>query len=252
VALSACEKQEEQDSLKPEFEQGMLSHIMTDSAEVTSYKFAGTQLSQINHYDQETGKLESFEKLERDAKGQLLKTTTHAGSNHAVLSEETYTYKQNGLLDKAATTYYSGGKVEYTAYTNYAYDANNKLEKKSVFEGTENTAAKAKSYTKYEVLPNGNYSQEKQYVIDDKGQARLFSTTTYSYDTSNNPFFAFAQPGTISSPNNLVAATTVVNGSNKTYKHTYSYTYDERGYPMSQTVTTPNGKRTTYTYLYSN
>ena len=251
VALSSCEKSEDQDTVRPDFEQGTLSHILVDSAEVSTYNFAGKQLSQINHFDQETGELESYEKLEHDAKGKLIKATTHAGSNHAVLSEETYVYAQNGLLDQTTTSYYSGGKVEYNSFTQYDYNTNNKLEKKSVFEG-EGKSAKAKSFTKYEVLPNGNYSQEKQYVVDDKGEASLFSTTTYSYDSNLNPFFAMAQPGTASSPNNLIAATTVVNSSQKTYKYAYAYTYDERGYPLSQTVTTPGGKRTTYTYLYSN
>lgn len=252
VAFSSCEKQEN-DTIQPELEQGVISHIMADSAEVTSYNFAGKQLSQVNHYDVETGNLESFEKYERDAKGRVLKSSTYAGSGKTLLSEQGFTYNTNGQLTKSSMAYYSGSKLEYTAYATYEYNTDNKLEKKSIFEGKDGEGeGKLKSYTRFEVLPNGNYIQEKQYVIDDKSEAKLFSTTTNSYDSSVNPFHTLAEPGAASSPNNLVASSTVVHNSKKTYKYSYTYTYDERGYPLTQTVVSPNGKSETFKYLYSN
>ncbi|WP_439880043.1 hypothetical protein ACSX1A_12835 [Pontibacter sp. MBLB2868] len=252
VAFSSCDKRE-QESLEPEFKQGAISQIMADSAEVTSYDFAGKQLTQINYYDKATGKLESFEKFVRDAKGKLTTATTHAGSNNAVLSEQAYTYNDKGLLTTTTTSYFNGGKVEYSTYSKYDYTADKNLNKKTVFEGVESgdKAGVAKSYTTYEVLPNGNYTQEKQFVVDDKGQAKLFSTTTYSYDTNQNPFHEFAEPGTASSPNNMLASSMLVHGSKKTYKYTYTYQYDDNGYPVSQTITKPNGTRETFTYVYS-
>ena len=253
VAFSSCDKQENE-TIQPELEQGMISHIMADSAEVTSYNFAGKQLDQVNHYDVETGNLESFEKYERDGKGRVLKSKIYAGSSQTLLSEQTFTYNSNGQLTQSSMAYYNGSKLEYTGYATYEYnDQTEVLEKKSVSEGKETAEdGKLKSYILYEALPNGNYTQEKQYVIDDNNEAKLFSTTTYSYDTSVNPFHAIAEPGTASSPNNLIASTTVVHNSKKTYKYTYSYTYDERGYPLTQTVITPKGTRSTYKYLYSN
>ncbi|PTX18141.1 hypothetical protein C8N40_107180 [Pontibacter mucosus] len=252
VAFSSCEKQEDE-SIQPTLERkGVITHIMADSAEVTSYNFAGSNLSQINHYDVESGELESFEKYERDQKGRILKSSSYAAGTKALLSEQTFTYSTSGELTKSTMAYYNGSKLEYTAYATYDYDANNKLEKKSVFEGKEGEGeGKLKSYTTYEVLPNGNYAQEKQYVIDDNNEAKLFSTTTNSYDGNVNPFHNLTEPGTASSPNNLTASTTVVHNSKKTYKYSYTYTYDERGYPQTQTVTSPSGKRVTYQYLYS-
>ena len=249
VALSSCEKGE-QESMEPEFERGTISQVLADSSKVTSYNFAGQSVTQINHYDKESGKLESFEKFERDSKGKLAKVTTHAGANHALLSEQSYTYSVKGILEKTTSTYYNNSKVEYSTYATYNYREDQTLEKKSVFEGATDKG-KAKSYTTYEVLPNGNYTEEKQYVIDDKGTAKLFSTTTYSYDSNRNPFFEFAEPGTASSPNNVIAASTTVHGTKKTYKYTYSYKYDEAGNPVSQTVVKPNGQRETYTYVYN-
>ncbi|MBC5993492.1 hypothetical protein [Pontibacter cellulosilyticus] len=249
VALSSCEKSE-QESVTPEFEQNTISQVLADSSKVTSYNFAGQTVTQVNHYDKESGEMETYERFERDAKGKLTKVTTHAGANHAVLSVQMYAYSDKGNLARTTSTYYNNGNVEYTSYATYSYKEDQTLEKKSVFEGTGDKG-KAKSYTTYEVLPNGNYTQEQQYVIDDKGTAKLFSTTTYSYDTNPNPFFEFAEPGTASSPNNMIAASTTVHGTKKTYKYTYSYTYDEAGYPVSQTVVKPNGKRETYTYVYS-
>ncbi|RIJ42858.1 hypothetical protein [Pontibacter oryzae] len=252
VAFSSCDKQENE-SFQPEMEQGKISHILVDSAEVTSYNFSGSQLSQINHFDEESGNLESFEKYERDSKGKLLKSSVFAGGNKSLLSEQTFTYESNGQLSKSNMAYYNGSKLEYSAYATYEYNTQNKLEKKSVYEGSDaDNKGKLKSYTLYEVLPNGNYTQEKQYVIDDNNDAKLFSTTTYSYDANVNPFNELAEPGVASSPNNMVAASTVVHNTKKTYKYSYSYTYDERGYPLTQTVVSPNGKRQTYRYLYSN
>ncbi|MFD2245866.1 hypothetical protein [Pontibacter ruber] len=252
VALSSCEKQENE-TVDPTLEQGMISHVMVDSAEVTSYKFSGKQLSQINHYNKETGELETFEKFDRDNKGRLYKASTLLASSNALLAEQQYTYNQKGDLTKTTSAYYTGGNMEYSSYATYEYSSDKKLEKKIVFDGSETDKdSKAKSYITYEVLPNGNYSQEKQYIIDEKGDGKLYSTTTYSFDSNLNPFHEISEPGVASSPNNVISASTVVHGSKKTYTYKYSYKYDERGYPLSQTVTNPKGQVETFKYLYSN
>jgi YD repeat-containing protein len=249
VALSSCEKGEKE-AAQPSFDQGTLSHVMMDSSEVTSYQFAGKQLHQVNYYNRETGEVESFEKYERDNKGRLVKTTTYAGKSQQVLSEEAHTYSDKGALEKSTSTFFAGGKPDYRSYTTYAYDAAKKLEKKAAYAGTEQEGS-LKSFTTYEALPNGNYGQEKQFVVDKTGAAKLYSTTTHSYDANPNPFHAFAEPGTASSPNNLVRSSTVIHNSNKTLTKSYTYKYDESGYPISQTMTLPNGKTQTFTYLYS-
>ncbi|MHC2991020.1 hypothetical protein OB13_05270 [Pontibacter sp. HJ8] len=251
VALSSCEKSE-QNEADPTFDKGALSHVMMDSSEVTSFRFAGKQLTQVNHYDKESGEIESFEKFERDDKGRLVKATSYIGKSQAIMSEQVYTYNDKGELSKTNTAYFTDGKPDYNTYATYEYDAAKKLSKKSVHEGTEGKEGVLKSFTKYEVLPNGNYSQEKQYIVDATGLAKLFSTTTNSFDANQNPFHEFAEPGTASSPNNLIRSTAVVHNSKKTYTHSYLYKYDERGYPISQTVTSPNGKSQTFTYMYSN
>ncbi len=235
-------------------EQSTLSHVMTDSAEVTSYKFAGSRLSQINHYNKANGEVAHFDKYEYDSKNRVAKSSSYASGNNALLSEQLYTYNTNGELAKTAITYFEGGNAAYASYTTFEYDSNRKLQKKNVFEGEETAegAGKLKSFTTYETLPNGNYTLEKQYIVDENETAQLFSTTSYSYDTSNNPFFAFAEPGTAVSPNNQISAKTLVHGSKKEYSYTYAYKYDERSFPQSQTVTSPTGKRETFTYLYSN
>ncbi len=249
VVLSSCEKRENE-AANPSFEQGALSHVMLDSAEVTSFRFAGKHITQINHYDKKSGEVESFEKFERDGKGQLVKSTTYAGKSQAVLAEQLYTYNDKGELSKSVTSYLTNGKADFSTYSTYEYDATNKLSKKSVYEGSEQEG-KLKSFTKYDLLPNGNYSQEKQYVVDGTGTAKLFSTTTNSFDSNPNPFHGFAEPGTASSPNNLTRSMTEVHASKKSYTHSYSYKYDESGHPISQTVTLPNGKSQTFTYVYS-
>ncbi|MBJ6116801.1 hypothetical protein JAO76_01270 [Pontibacter sp. BT310] len=251
VAFSSCDDREK-DTLQPTFEQGAISHVMVDSSEVTSYNYAGKSLTQINYYDKETGDLESFEKFIRDSKGNVIKSSSHAGANHAMLSEQDYKYNNKNQLTQTTTSYYNGSKLEYNAVTTFAYNSKKELEKKTVYEGKDVASAELKSYTTYEVLPNGNFGQEKQYVVDSKGTGKLFSTTTYSYDSNQNPFFAHGEPGAAASPNNMTVASTLVHASKKSYRYTYTYKYDERGYPTSQTVTSPNGQAQTFSYLYSN
>lgn len=258
AALSSCDKNE-QESVNPEFTQAELSKILADSSKVTSYSFAGKQLSQVNHYQKESGEVETFEKYEYDGTGKLTKSSTYATANNALLTEQIYTYSSKGLLTKIDMTYHKEGKLEYTAYATFEYDEKNNLKKKSLFEVSNNdkgekkeTEAIQKSYTTYEMLPNGNYAEEKQYVIDGKGKASLFSTTTFSYDTNQNPLHKFAEPGSASSPNNLIASSALVKNGNKTFRYAYAYTYNEQGYPLTQTVVTPTGKSETYNYIYSN
>ncbi|MBC5775353.1 hypothetical protein H8S95_14835 [Pontibacter sp. KCTC 32443] len=251
VAFSSCDDKEK-DALQPTFEQGAISHVMADSSEVTSYTYAGKELSQINYYDQETGELESFEKFVRDSKGNIIKKTTHSGANHALLSDEDFRYNEKGQLTQTTTSYYNGSNLEYSAVTTFDYNSKKELKKKTVYEGKDVKSAKLKSYTTYEVLPNGNFGQEKQYVVDSKNKGKLFSTTTYSYDTNQNPFHLHGEPGATSSPNNITAASTLVHASKATYRYTYAYKYDERGYPTSQTTTLPSGETETFTYMYSN
>ena len=251
VALSSCEKNDSESSAEPTFDRGSLSHITLDSAEVTSYNVVGKQLSQVNHYNPETGEVESLDKYERDNKGRLIKSTTYAGKSQTLLTEQHYTYSDKGELSKSVSTYFSGGKPEYQTYTTYAYDAAKKLSKKSLFEGPEEKG-KLKSFSTYEVMPNGNYAQEKQFVIDGTGEAKLYATTTNSYDSNPNPLHAFAEPGSASSPNNLVRSSMEVHNSQKAFTRSYSYKYDDSGMPISQTVTLPNGKSQTFNYVYSN
>lgn len=254
VALSSCEKVE-RDAVNPVVEQSTISHIMADSTEITAYRFAGEQLIQVSHYNKKSGEVERFQKYEYDSKNKVTKVNTHSSNNHSVLSEALFSYNTSGGLTKAATAYFSNNAVAYNTYSTFEYDSNKNLQKINVFEGEEKadgSAGKLKSYTVFEVLPNGNYTQEKQYIIDDKGNAQLYATTTYSYDSNNNPFYKTAEPGTAVSPNNIISATTLINSSKKEYTYSYAYTYDERGYPQTQTVTNPDGKRETFTYLYSN
>jgi hypothetical protein len=250
VAFTSCEKNE-QDVMNPTIKQGSIAQVLADSTEVTSYVYSGSNVSQINNFEELTGAQESIEKFVYDASGRVLESSMHAGSNNALLSEQKYAYNSKGLLTSTTTNYYSSGNIEYSVFTGYEYNSDKKLEKKSVYEGTS-ADSPLRSYTTYEVLPNGNYSQEKQFVIDDTDTAKLFSTITYSFDTNVNPFYKVAGPGTASSPNNLIASTSLVHGSKKSFTYSYTYQYDERGYPVQQTIVNPSGKREIYRFLYTN
>ncbi|MCC9138192.1 hypothetical protein ACFSKU_00320 [Pontibacter silvestris] len=256
VAFSSCEKNDDLEVAQPELTQGSISHIMADSVEVTSFNYQGNLLSQSNHYNKETGEVETYDLFEYNSNGQLTKASSYSGSNNALLSEQDYTYNESGLLTKSNSSYYNGSSLVYSSYATYAYNADNKLEQKSVYEVEESKEgeeeSKLKSYTTFETLPNGNYGTEQQFVMDANNEAKLFSTTTYTYDSNINPLYSYSEPGTAISPNNVVASTVEVHGINKTYNYTFSYMYDERGYPVSQTTTAADGKSETYTYLYSN
>jgi hypothetical protein len=249
VALSSCEKNN-QEEMDPTLEQAKIAQVLVDSNKITSYNYNGNDVSQINHLNEESGELESVEKLIKDASGKVVKVTSHAANNNTVLSEKSFSYDSKGQLANTVTNYYTGGKVVYSSYTSYKYNSESLLEKKSVHEGNSKDG-QLKSYTTYQALPNGNYAQEQQYVIDDKGNAVLFSTTSYSYDTNRNPFFGTEEPGKASSQNNVISSTSAVHNSKKTYAYSYNYQYDKQGNPTSQTVVSPSGKREQFTYVYS-
>ena len=250
AALSSCEKNE-RESVAPAFEQGKISHVLADSAEVRSYNFAGSQISQINHYNPKSGELETYEKYSRDNKGKLVKLSTYQGNSNTLLTEQQFVYNQKGDLSQTNTAYYAGGTLEYTSFAKFAY-SDHKLKTKSVYEGTDkdSTSSRLKSYFEYEVLPDGNYSQEKQFVIDGTGTPKLYSTTTYSYDSHENPFHGFAEPGTISSPNNVISYATLVHSTNKTYTYNYTFKYDDHGKAISMATKGAKGKNETLTFRY--
>ena len=250
LALGACEKVE-QDSMSPALEQRTIAQVYTEANQVTAYSFSSQLIARVNHFNKKTGKPETYETFERDAEGKLLKVSTQAAMNDALLSEEVYTYTKDGQLQETTTVYYDGNKVEYSILTTYSYNQDKSLNRKSVFEGTGDEA-QLKSYTTYKSMPNGNYTQEQLYAVDDKGKAKLFSTTSYAYDTNHNPLYEVVSPGTLSSHNNLISASTTVHGTGKTYTYTYTYKYDAAGYPIHKTVINPDGSSEVYTFIYRN
>lgn len=254
VALCSCEKNDNQEIAEPDFTQGSISQILADSSEVTSFSYEGKLLSQASYYKKESGELESYDKFEYDSNGRLLKTSTYSGSDNELLLEQTYVYNENGLVSRSNSNYYTGSTLAYSSYTTYEYNTSHKLEKKSVYEVEENAESEEgilKTYTTFETLPNGNFSIAQQFVVDANDEAVLFSTTTYSYDTNPNPLYQNAGPGATISSNNVISSTVEVHGTNKTYSYTFSYKYNEYGYPVSQTAKTADGIYETYTYQYN-
>jgi hypothetical protein len=237
----------------------VLSQVMIDNQ--SAYEYVYNDSSQLTT---EKSKF-NFNLNHYNALGQLVSTDYYG--NDAVLSSDAqvvlaamsstvwvcsttgvkagtinYIYNSKGQLIK---TSYSRPVTTSSEYSEFTYDASNRIIKQTMY--WEKIAT---GYIDYSYDAKGNMIKETLYNLPSTGAAELITTTQYEFDSKINPYKSVSKlliPGVDTNPNNIIKETYTIHlpqtqGSNKVQITQDSYTYNAQGYPV-----TVNGN-TTYIY----
>jgi YD repeat-containing protein len=236
-----------------------LSKILVDNLSFQEYLYSDSNLIYqetskfdftVHHYN-EAGQLTSTEFYANDdilsndlsiyetAINQSSWVTPSSGEKGGAI---TYEYNADGQLIKTTTTRPS---MAYTEYSEFIYDASNRISRQSMY--WENTGT---GYIDYTYDKNGNLASEILYSLSANSSVELITSTKYSYDNEQNPFRSYSKiliPGINTNANNVIREIYTINlesadGSDNVQITENTYKYDVLGYPVSK-----NGN---VTYIY--
>jgi hypothetical protein len=157
--------------------------------------------------------------------------TTESGVNAGSMA---YTYNDKGQLTK---TIFTRPQSTSTEYSDFTYDANNKISRQTM--SWDNTAT---GYIDYTYDTKGNLIKEVLYNLTLTGAAQLITSTQYDFDSKNNPYKAASKlmlPGINTNLNNIIKTTYTIHlttdqGSDNVQVTETAYTYNASGYPITK------------------
>jgi len=201
---------------------------------VTTYLYANNKVSASSRNNSSGGT--STYNYNYDQQGRISSVTssfTNGGSTSVV--DETLTYDANGRIIQTLSP---------TAKVIFTYNSSGQVVKRGYYAGSNSiyTLDNFSTYT-YPSISTKNYSSQLDY----DGSNILQSTTTFVYDTKQNPE-AVIFPDANESTNNVTQATYEYQTSSNPSVVTYTYTYNANGFPIA--VTEKNSGYT-YTSAYS-
>lgn len=146
----------------------------------------------------------------------------------------TYEYNTNAQLIKIT---YSQPTSTGSEYSQFSYDANNRINRQTMY--WENLAT---GYIDYSYDAKGNLIKEALYNMPSTGVVELITTTSYEFDNSKNPYKLFKKlmiPGIYTNINNIIKETYTIHlqpnqGPDNVQIKTNSYKYNAVGYPVSK------------------
>jgi hypothetical protein len=229
----------------------ILSKVMIDNQPVYEYAFNDSNL-----VSQEKSKYD-FNIYHYNDKGQII-TTEYYGNDDVLSSDQqvsesainsavwvtpqngkeggiiTYEYFDNGQLSK---TIYSRPQSTSNEYSNFIYDANNRISRQTMY--WEDTAT---GYIDYSYDSKGNLVKETLYNIPSEGATELITTTQYEFDDYQNPFKSLnllMTPGIFTNQNNIIKETYTIHlapaeGSDNVQVTLNTYEYNTLGYPVTK------------------
>jgi hypothetical protein len=145
-----------------------------------------------------------------------------------------YDYNSNGQLIK---TTYSRPLNSISEYSEFSYDADNRISRQTIYWENAKTG-----YTDYSYDSKGNLIKEILYNVLSTGVAELSTTITYEFDNEHNPYELFSGlvvPGIYTNYNNIIRETYTINsgatqGTSNTQVTDNKYAYNGKGFPVSK------------------
>lgn len=272
VTLSNCSKNDDATSQIPQEESIRLKNYTKDDV---NFDMTYNENNQLFKYQYGNSSSKVTLTLQYDEEGNITKNgygyTYNTQGNIADINSSylnaVLNYNTEGQL-KSMNSHYTYTTTDITATTNFEYDSNNRLYIINEYSNDVTASPYAKTTLTYDA--NGNITQKQIKRSNDGIDFYLFQTTTYTYDTKNNPFFnvvnhaglkdavsiqdfvslrTLAFGGQIGkaylnfySPNNLLTE------ENSLKIVTYNYTYNEDEYPITLMQTTEHVGGSTYSY----
>jgi len=251
----SCKKDELSDTVNPANSYvPLLSKVMVDNQSVCEYTYNDsklisqekTRLDFINFQYNENGMLLTAEYYGNDdVLTNDTKTFETAINNKEWVTPEngkkactiTYEYDNNGKLSKNIYSTESNGSAEYSEYSEFSYDNNNRISRQTMY--CENTAT---GYIDYSYDDNGNVIKEMLFYLQPSGIAELISTKAYNFDDQKNPYRSTSRlmtPGVNTNMNNIIKETctnylSASQGPDEEQITENSYEYNVMGYPVSK------------------
>ena len=154
----------------------------------------------------------------------------------------TYFYDGKNRLDSII---YTGNGTVY-GEDKYSYNSSDQLTQDQYFKGANQTLYYTGTY-QYPNSSTHNYFSKAYFYP----ATNYTSTSTYTYDSKNNPYYFFRSFDPTITTNNAVTEEDSNSSTSTTTNYNFNYTYNSNGYP--ETVTYQSGAITyTTNYTYTN
>lgn len=227
----------------------------------TEFVYSNDLLTRVNYDSASTG-ASGYINLERNASKQIIKGQMFEANGNSDVYV-TYEYDNNGSVAKANYFIKDSGSSTFENLFYVGYEYTNKVLKKTTINFDFGIGAFIPvSATEYTLDAKGNITKTMQYevnVANPFGPMQLKGSTEYQYDDKKNPLqvlsYLLIDPQTYSlavsalSGNNITAKVAKDENGATTSSQTYTYEYNEAGYPTKQTTT--SGATTQITIDYS-
>jgi hypothetical protein len=245
----SCKKEEQVIIVNPGV--SLLSSVLIDKQLFNEYSY-----NNVNLISEEKSKFD-YALHQYNDKNQLLSTDYY--SNNDILSSDLlvyesamnrkewvtpvngtkggtmrYDYNSKGELIK---TTYSRPLNSSSEYSEFFYDANNRISRQTMYWENAKTG-----YADYSYDTKGNLIREILNSVSTTGAAELSTTILYEFDNQKNPYESFSKsmtPGINTNSNNIVKETYTIHlgvnqGTEKAQVTETSYKYNGKGYPVSK------------------
>ncbi len=146
-------------------------------------------------------------------------------ANTPLYGTQTFKYDSNNRLVRSSAL--------ITGYSEYEYDSEGRISANKIYNNDALSGSR-----EYQYDASGNLIRDDHYYIFSEGSKVLSNTTEYEYDNMKNPYLHQAPdliPGPGTNPNNVIRKKyKVYSDSGYGQDITYSYAYNDAGYPISR------------------